>query len=54
MAVFTTKGGSGKPANLGHTMRRLLDYMGGARLMLLAVGVLASVCALCQLAREPI
>ena len=50
MAVFTTKGGSGKPANLGRTMRRLLDYMGGARLMLLAVGVLASVCALCQLA----
>ena len=43
MAVFTTKGGSGKPANLGRTMRRLLDYMGGARLMLLAVGVLASV-----------
>ena len=50
MAVFTTKGGSGKPANLGRTTRRLLDYMGGARLMLLAVGVLASVCALCQLA----
>ncbi len=50
MAVMTTKSGSAKPRNLGAVVRRLLDYMGAARVMLLVVGVLASVCAVCQLA----
>ena len=50
MPAFTTKDGFKKPRNLGDTVRRLLAYMGGARRMLLLVGVLASVCALCQLA----
>ena len=50
MAVYSTKGGSSKPKNLGSTVRRLLEYMGAARMKLLLVGVLASTCALCQLA----
>ena len=50
MAVMTTKSGSAKPHNLGAVVCRLLDYMGAARVMLLVVGVLASVCAVCQLA----
>ncbi len=50
MAAFTTKSGFKKPQNLKRTTSRLLAYMGGARKTLLAVGVLASVCALCQLA----
>lgn len=50
MAVYSTKGGSSKPKNLGSTVHRLLEYMGAARMKLLLVGVLASTCALCQLA----
>ena len=49
MAVMTTKDGFKKPKSLGSTLRRLLAYMGNARVMLLVVGVLASVSAVCQL-----
>ena len=38
-----------RPQNLGHTIRRLLSYMGHARLSLLAVAVLVSIAALANL-----
>ena len=49
MAVPTMLGRA-RPADLGHTLRRLLTYMGRARRLLLVVGVLASVSAVAQLA----
>ena len=41
--------GRRRPTNLGHTLHKLLSYMGHARRQMLVVGVLASVSAVAQL-----
>lgn len=49
MATKPQMTGRRRPDNLGHTVRRLLTYMGHARHILLVVGILASLSALLQL-----